>query len=110
MTFNENIDAHAIFKAAQEGDIYCMEIVEFTAHILGSSLADFIAFSDPKAYVLFGGIAQSGSYFADKVKIYLEQNALNVFKNKVEIRISDLHNQNAAILGNAAMVFRSHSK
>lgn len=110
LAFKENIDAHAIFKAAQEGDIYCMEIVEFTAQILGSSLADFIAFSDPKAYVLFGGIAQSGSFFADKVKIYLEQNVLNIFKNKVEIRISDLHNQNAAILGNAAMVFRSLSK
>lgn len=108
LTLSEDIDAHAIFEAAQQGDAFCNEIVEFTAQILGSSLADFIAFSDPKAYVLFGGIAQSGTYFSDKVKKYMEENALIIFKNKVEIRISALHNQNAAILGNAAMVFHSN--
>ena len=62
-------------------------------------------FSNPKAYVLFGGIAQSGQEFADRVKFHLEENILLILKNKIEIRISSLHDKNAAILGAAATIF-----
>jgi glucokinase len=101
----KNIDAKKIFELAEEGDKFANEIVDFTAKTLGSALADFAAFSDPQAYILFGGIAQSGIHFANQVKKYMEDNLLLIFKNKIEIRISSLHNQNAAILGNAASVF-----
>ena len=98
-------NAKNVFEEAEKGDLFANEIIEFTAQILGSSLADFACFSNPKAFVLFGGIAQSGIKFAERVKIHYEENALSIFKNKIEIRISSLHNKNAAILGAAASVF-----
>ena len=98
-------EAIDVFEAAKNGDLFSNEIIEFTAQILGSSLADFACFSNPKAYVLFGGIAQSGEKFAERVKFYLEESLLSIFKNKIEIRISSLHDKNAAILGAAATVF-----
>ena len=101
----EKITAKDIFTEAQIGDLFATEIVNYTAKILGSALADFCAFSDPKAYVLFGGIAQSGEFFRKKVVEEFEENLLSIFKNKTEIRISSLHDKNAAILGNAASVF-----
>ena len=101
----EHPEAIDIFEAAKNGDLFSNEIIEFTAQILGSSLADFACFSNPKAYVLFGGIAQSGEKFAERVKFYLEESLLSIFKNKIEIRISSLHDNNAAILGAAATVF-----
>ena len=101
----EHPEAIDIFEAAKNGDLFSNEIIEFTAQILGSSLADFACFSNPKAYVLFGGIAQSGDKFAERVKFYLEESLLSIFKNKIEIRISSLHDNNAAILGAAATVF-----
>jgi glucokinase len=79
--------------------------VNFTAEILGNALADFTAFSDPQAYILFGGIAQNGEYFRSLVQKYFEQNLLNIYKDKVQIINSNLHDKNAAILGNAASVF-----
>jgi len=94
-----------VFQAAEQGDIFANEIVDFTAKILGSSLADFAAFSNPQAYILFGGIAQSGNAFAQKVKHHLEENALKIYQNTVEIRISHLHHKNAAVLGTAASLF-----
>lgn len=97
--------AKDVFNAADNGDLFAKEIVEFTAQLLGSSLADFACFSNPKAYILFGGIAQSGQTFADRVKFHLEENILTIFKDKIEIRISSLHDKNAAILGAAATVF-----
>jgi len=101
----EHPEAIDVFEAAKNGDLFSNEIIEFTAQILGSSLADFACFSNPKAYILFGGIAQSGEKFAERVKFYLEESLLSIFKNKIEIRISSLHDKNAAILGAAATVF-----
>ena len=101
----EKPSAKNIFDAAEKGDLFSLEIIEYTAEILGSSLADFACFSNPKAYVLFGGIAQSGKYFADRVKFYMEENILNILKNNIEIRTSSLHDKNAAILGCAASIF-----
>lgn len=101
----EYVPAKDIFVHAENGDLFAQEIIEFTAQILGSALADFACFSNPKAYVLFGGIAQSGPKFAERVKYHMEENILSIFKNNIEIRISALHNQNAAILGAAASVF-----
>jgi glucokinase len=100
----QNPTAKDVFELAEQGDLFAQEIIEFTAQILGSSLADFACFSNPKAYILFGGIAQSGQAFADRVKFHLEENALTIFKNKIEIRISSLHEKNAAILGTAAAI------
>ena len=81
----EHPEAIDVFEAAKNGDLFSNEIIEFTAQILGSSLADFACFSNPKAYVLFGGIAQSGEKFAERVKFYLEESLLSIFKNKIEI-------------------------
>lgn len=100
----EKPSAKDVFDAAENGDAFAEEIVEFTADLLGSTLADFAAFSDPQAYVLFGGIAQSGDVFENKVNAAYQANALPFYKNTT-IRISALHNKNAAVLGTAATVF-----
>ncbi len=94
-----------VFRYAEEGDLFCSEIIEYTAEVLGNALADFACFTSPKAYILFGGIAQSGEPFASKVKHYMEKAILNIYKNKIEIRISTLHNKNAAVLGASSLVW-----
>ena len=101
----EKPSAKDVFDWADRGDLFAKEIVEFTATTLGSALADYACFSSPKAYVLFGGIAQHGGDFASRVKHYMEENLLIIFKNKIEIRISYLHDKNAAVLGSAAQLF-----
>lgn len=101
----ENPTAKDVFDEADKGDLFAREIVDFTARALGSALADYACFSSPKAYVLFGGIAQHGGNFASLVKKYMEENLLIIFKNKIEIRISSLHDVNAAVLGAGSLVF-----
>ena len=106
----EDLTSKTIFEHASKGDVFANEIVEFTAKVLGSALADYACFSSPQAYILFGGYAQNGKSFADMVKKYLEKNLLVIYKNKIEIRISNLHNENAAILGAAALLFNEYEK
>lgn len=106
----DNLNSKIIFEHASAGDVFANQIVDFTAKVLGSALADYACFSSPKAYVLFGGYAQNGQSFADSVKKYLEENLLVIYKNKIDVRISNLHNENAAILGAAALLFNEYEK
>lgn len=99
------ISAKDVFQAAVKGDEFACEIVDYTAEMLGVALADFAAFSNPKAYILFGGLAQSGSYFSEKVKKHMEENLLQIYQGHIEIRNSALHDMNAAVLGTAASMF-----
>jgi len=101
----EKPSAKDVFDLADKGDLFAKEIVDFTARTLGSALADYTCFSSPKAYVLFGGIAQHHGSFPSMVKKYMEENMLIIFQNKVEIRVSSLHDVNAAVLGSASLVF-----
>jgi len=101
----ENPTAKDVFDLAAQGDLFAREIFEYTAEVLGSALADYACFSSPKAYVLFGGLAQSGSEFAKRVKHYMEENILIIYKNKIDIRISHLHDLNAAVLGAGSLAF-----
>jgi glucokinase len=99
------VTAKEVFRVASSGDQFACEIVEYTAEMLGVALADFAAFSNPKAYILFGGLAQSGAYFSEKVKKHMEANLLQIYQGHIEIRNSALHDMNAAVLGTAASMF-----
>jgi glucokinase len=92
--------AKDIFIEAIKGNVAAMEIMDYTANILGRSLANFACFSDPQAFVLFGGIAQIGHVFREKVEKAYQKNTLKIYSN-VEIRLSSLPASNAAILGAA---------
>ncbi|MBX2950166.1 MAG: ROK family protein [Crocinitomicaceae bacterium] len=99
-----------VAEASVAGDEFSREILDYTAKILGNALADFLCFSNPKAYILFGGCAQAGKTFSDKVKSYMELAALKIYQNKVEVKISELQDRNAAVLGTAAIVFSGITK
>lgn len=105
LTLLDQPNAKLVFEFAKNGDEFSQEIVNYTASILGNALSNFACFSDPEAYILFGGIAQSGKYFADKVKSEMEKNILNIYKDKIQILTSSLHDKNAAILGAAALAW-----
>lgn len=103
----ENINTQAIFEAAMQKDVLALKIVDYTAEILGNALADFACFSDPEAYILVGGIAKNGDFFAQKVQQVLNKNVLKILQHTIEIRTSSLHESNSAILGTAAAMIRS---
>ncbi|SFT43191.1 glucokinase [Lishizhenia tianjinensis] len=98
----ENPNPLDIFNAAQQGDQFAEYIIDFTAEKLGYWLANFACFSNPEAFILFGGIAKNGEYFRQKVDHYTQANLLNLYQGKVQVLSSELHHRNAAILGAAA--------
>ncbi|TNE52693.1 MAG: ROK family protein [Bacteroidetes bacterium] len=110
LLWKENPEARDVFEYAQEGDLFAIEILDYTAEILGSALADFAAFSEPSAYVLFGGLSLSGTLFSDRVQKSMDRHLLNIYQGNIQILNSSLNELNAAILGASSTVFWEKSK
>ncbi|NTW32698.1 MAG: ROK family protein [Bacteroidetes bacterium] len=101
----EKLSSKDIFQAAEKGDKIALEIFEYTGKILGIKLADAVAFSSPEAIILFGGLANAGKFIFTPTKKYMEYYLLPFFRNKIKLLPSLLNDQNAAILGAAALAW-----
>lgn len=102
---SEKITSKAITKAAAEGDDLAKEVVDCTAKILGEALANFVTFSAPRAFILFGGLARAGDLIIEPTKRYMNENLLNIWKGKIDIMHSKLPEDEAAIIGASALVW-----
>lgn len=101
----EEITSKAITQAAAEGDDLAKEVVDYTARILGEALANFVTFSAPRAFVLFGGLARADDLIIEPTKRYMNENLLNIWKGKIDIMHSKLPEDEAAIIGASALVW-----
>ena len=99
------ITSKDVYEAAKTGDSLAIEIFNFTGRILGEAFCDFIAFSGPKAIILFGGLAHSGNFLIDPLKKAIDEHILFVYKGKTEVYISKLNDAEAAILGASALAW-----
>ena len=106
----DNLSAKMITEAAERGDRVALEAFEYTGRVLGQKLADAVAITSPEAIFLFGGLALSGDYIFEPTKRNMEENMLNIFKDKVKLLPSELQNDNAAVLGASALVWKELDK
>jgi glucokinase len=101
----DKISSKDVAEAAAEGDQVAIDIFNFTGNMLGEALADFTAFSAPEAFILFGGLTKAGDLIKKPVVDALNNNVLNLWKNKVKVELSQLKESDAAILGASALAW-----
>ncbi|GAA3515612.1 ROK family protein [Aquimarina addita] len=106
----DDLHGEDIMKAAEEGDPIALKAFEYTGRILGFALANFTAFTQPEAFFLMGGLANSGSWIFEPTKKYLEKHLLEIYKGKVKVLPSGMIGKNAAILGAAALIWEDFKK
>lgn len=99
----EEIVSKDVYDAAVKGDKLAQDIFEYTGTILGTALANFIAFSSPEAIILFGGLAKSGDYIMKPVQKAMEENVLKIYEGKTKLLLSQLKDADAAVLGASAL-------
>jgi glucokinase len=73
--------------------------------MLGFKLADVVAFTNPEAIFLFGGLALAKDLIFEPAKEYMEENLLSIYKGKVKLLPSQLSTHNAAVLGASSLVW-----
>ena len=70
---------------------------------LATALANAVAFSVPQRIVLFGGIARNGDVLMNPLKRYFADSLFYIYDGKVELMLSALPEDDAGILGAAAL-------
>jgi glucokinase len=101
----DKINSKIVYECATKGDQIALDVYQFTGKVLGLSLANFVMFSSPEAIILFGGLTKAGDLILKPTQESMEENLIQVFKNKVKILVSHLKESDAAILGASALVW-----
>ena len=101
----DNISSEMIYKAALERDSIAKKAFDYTGYVLGVMLANAVAITSPEVIFLFGGLANAGDLIFKPTKKYMEEYLLKIYKNKIELKPSALSENDAAILGAAALVW-----
>lgn len=103
-----SITAKDVYDAAVEGDALAKDVFDFTGEILGHALADFTTFSDPEAFILFGGPVKSGDLLLKPLKESFRKHLMPLWTaDDIKILVSGLDGSDAAILGAAALACRA---
>lgn len=89
--------------AASQGDALALEVFEMTGNWLGIALANAVAFSSPEAIFLMGGPVKAGEVLLEPLRRSFKKHLCFVYDNSVEILVSKLPDNDAAILGAAAL-------
>ena len=105
ISYNE-LTSKMIFDAATAGDAVAVETFERTGKYLGIALADAVHYFSPEAIFLFGGPVNAGDLLFKPLKESLQNNLMEVFKNKIRILPSEIPTGDAAIVGASALVWK----
>lgn len=105
-----NLHGEDITKAAEEGDAIALKAFDYTAKIMAQALANFTAFTQPEAFILMGGLTNSGKWIKEPLEAYFNEFLLDVYKGKVKLLGSSMKGKTAAICGAAALIWETHKK
>lgn len=90
-------------ESANNGDPIAIRTYERTAYWIGLALANAAAFSEPEAIFLMGGPTRAGEALMAPLRQYFDQHLLFLYKDKINVQLSKLNGNDAAILGAAAL-------
>lgn len=92
-----------IADAAHAGDTAALDTFQHTVNWLAVGLANCVAATGPGRIVLFGGIARNGDLLMAPLRERFHAVLLNIYKGRVDLTVSALPDDDAAILGAAAL-------
>lgn len=98
-----DLTSKMVGDAAKSGDSLAVKVFEMTGYWLGIALANAVAFSGPEAIFLMGGPVKAGEVLMQPVRESFEKHLCFVYDGSVEVRVSELPDNDAAILGAAAL-------
>jgi glucokinase len=101
-----DLTGQKISEAALRGDRLALQAFEACGTILGLKLADSVAHLSPEAIFISGGMASAGELIFNPTRRSLEKNLFPIFRNKVKLLPSKLAENNPAVLGASALIWK----
>jgi glucokinase len=106
----DELTSKSVYEAAAVGDPLAKEAFDITGTILGQKLADAVALTSPEAIFLFGGLTRAKALIFEPTRKALEENLFHVFRGTVSLLPSGIHQDQAAILGAGALIWKELEK
>lgn len=104
-----DITSKDVYDAAMQGDALANEVFRLTGVWLGEACADFATFSDPEAFIFFGGLTKSADCFMPHLLETYQRTVFDNYKGTAKFLISELKDGEAALLGAAALAWLEES-
>jgi glucokinase len=104
------LTAKLIAAAAENGDPIALEAIDYTAEMLALGIINAVTFSSPEAVFLFGGLAKAGDLLFAPIRKYVDENIQPIFRGTVKVLPSGIPENNAAVLGAAALAWKELSR
>jgi len=83
------VDLDVLKRAADDGDKFSLNIIEYVGNHLGKALALVVNFMNPEFIVIGGEGVKIGSFLENYVNRIINTNALNVLEKKTNIKINE---------------------
>jgi glucokinase len=99
----EKLTSKDVGDAANAGDPLALQIFALTGEGLGVAMANAVAFSGPEAIFVMGGPVHAGEVLMKPLRESFEKHLCFIFKGSVDVHVSQLPDNDAAILGAAAL-------
>lgn len=96
-------DVKSIADRAGQGDPAAAECFRHTTEWLAIGLANAVCVTGPRRVVLFGGIARNGELLMAPLRERFHAALLNIYQGRVDLSASALPEDDAALLGAAAL-------
>ncbi|MBK9148555.1 MAG: ROK family protein [Flavobacteriales bacterium] len=96
-------DVKTIADLVHAGDTAAIACFQRTAEWLSIGLANAVCATGPKRIVLFGGISRNGDLLMAPLRERFHANLLNIYQGRVDLTVSALPDDDAALLGAAAL-------
>lgn len=102
----EEITLGTIIKAAQQDDIFAIDLLQKAGEKIGEGISTLIHLFNPQVLVIGGEIADSGDLIIAPIQQILNKYTLTRLKNQCEIKLSDL-NSHSTIMGTLMVVMKN---
>ena len=99
----DDLTSKMVGDAAKQGDALALKVFEKTGYWLGIALANAVAFSGPEAIFLMGGPVKAGEVLMKPTRESFQKHLCFVYDGSVDVLVSELPDNDAAILGAAAL-------
>lgn len=101
--FDAEIDGELIVRLYHEGFPLAMDCMNEHFYYLGRGIAGFINIFSPQRIVIGGGVAESGTFYVEKIREIVRENAIPDCALNTEIVVAELGNK-AGLIGAASLI------
>jgi len=95
---DENLSTEDIATAANEGDVFSLELIRDSGRIIGDVLAGLVNFANPEMIVIGGGVSKMGDLLLSSIRQSILKRSLPLATKNLSIVFSSLQ-EDAGVIG-----------